>query len=114
MSMAQATPQAPKPAPTGNAAPAAAKPTQSAPAATGKKKRVSKVDPNETQEQKVKRLGTARVNKAVKAIRQIGNLAAYKPTPEQVTKIVNTLGSAANEVAARLRGVTKSEDSFSL
>jgi hypothetical protein len=38
---------------------------------------------NETDAQKVLRLGNARLNKAVKAIRQLRNLGSYKPTKGQ-------------------------------
>lgn len=70
--------------------------------------------PVETKEQKLIRLSTARVGKACKAISLIGNLAAYKPTDDDVDKIMEALGGQASSVEARLRGVKKEIQPFSL
>ena len=42
----------------------------------------------ETKEQRFTRLATARVNKAIKAIRTVGKLAVSNTNPEYGTKIV--------------------------
>lgn len=58
--------------------------------------------PKETKLEILTRLAGARVPKAVKMIRRIGNLSAYGPTHEQSGKIVAKLQTAVNEVEALL------------
>lgn len=81
-----------------------------APAAKGRKH----VDPNETKEMKLSRLGAARVQSATTRIRLVGNLAAYKPTDPQIDKIMTALGEACARVEARLRGTRAETTAFSL
>ena len=59
--------------------------------------------PEETPEQKFKRLATARVNNALKKIKLIGNLAApsYRYTEEEIAKIIQGLKFAVEEVEAK-------------
>lgn len=54
-----------------------------------RKPRVATAPEGETKAQKFSRLATARVNKVLKAIKNIGNLSTsgYEYTPEQVEKI---------------------------
>ncbi|MDR5730670.1 MAG: hypothetical protein RB191_24940 [Terriglobia bacterium] len=68
----------------------------------------------ETREDKLRRLAIKRVNKAVNSIRLIGNLAAYKPTDEQVDKIMEQLGETCARIDARLRGTKKDAAAFTL
>ena len=57
----------------------------------------------ETKEQRFTRLATARVNKAIKAIRTVGKLAASNTNPEYGTKIGRlALVSAVDVVEAQL------------
>ena len=64
------------------------------------------VDPNETKAGKFKRIGTQRVNKAVKAVKQLGNLAGngYESTTEQRKTITDALTAAVKFVADRFAG----------
>jgi len=62
----------------------------------------STVDPNETAEQKLLRLASYRVTKAIERINQIGNLANYKPTEEQVKKICDALYGAVEGIEKRM------------
>lgn len=57
----------------------------------------------ETKSQKFVRLGGARVGKALKAIRGIGNLAGrgYEYTPAQVDKIAGALKDAVNSTMGK-------------
>ena len=68
----------------------------------------------ETKEDKMVRLGTARVTRACNAIRLIGNLAAYKPTEAQIALIEETLGQSCSSVVMRLRGTRKDSFTFTL
>lgn len=70
--------------------------------------------PDETREQKLARLAKARVMKAGNAIRLIGNLCAYKPTAEQVDKIMEALGICCANVDQKLRRVKEGPADFSL
>lgn len=58
--------------------------------------------PAETPESKLIRLSSARVSAAIHRIELCGNLANYKPTPEQATKIVEALKGTVKSVEARL------------
>lgn len=68
----------------------------------------------ETREQKLVRLANKRVAAAITKLRLIGNLSAYRPTDEQVDKIMEAIGSSAAAVESRLRIKRQSEDSFTL
>lgn len=68
----------------------------------------------ETKEQKMVRLGNKRVERAIGNIRLIGNLAAYKPSEEQIDQIMTALGASCAKVEARLRGQSKESYTFSL
>lgn len=70
--------------------------------------------PIETREQKLLRIANRRVPKAIKAISMIGNLAAYKPTQEDVDSIMSALGEMCALVEARLRGNAKQTVGFTL
>lgn len=61
----------------------------------------------ETKEQKLIRLANKRVANACAKISLIGNLGAYKPTDEQVTKIMTALGESCARVQNRLEGSRK-------
>jgi hypothetical protein len=65
----------------------------------------------ETKEQRFTRLATARVNKAIKAIRVVGKLASQNTNPEYGTKIVAALVSAVDLVEAQFQPKPKDEDS---
>jgi ACT domain-containing protein len=64
------------------------------------------IDPNETKATKFSRLGNLRVNKALKMIGLIGNLAGsgYEYTPEQVNKITTALVQKIKSTMARFDG----------
>lgn len=68
----------------------------------------------ETREEKLSRLAQKRVTIALTKIRLIGNLAAYKPTTEQVNKIIETLATACQAIDARLRAAAPTEGQFTL
>lgn len=68
----------------------------------------------ETREEKLRRLASKRVAAAATKIRLIGNLSAYRPTDEQVDKIMEALGECCARIDARLRGSKKDIDPFSL
>ncbi len=72
--------------------------------------------PDETPEQKFKRLATARVNNAIKKIKLIGNLSApaYKYTDEEVAKIIHGLKFTVEEVEAKFAKGKKKESGFQL
>jgi hypothetical protein len=57
----------------------------------------------ETKEQRFTRLATARVNKAIKAIRVVGRLAKQNTNPEYATKIVSALVAAVDLVEAQFQ-----------
>ena len=78
----------------------------SAPAAEGKSE--------ETREQKLCRLASARVSAALKRLDLVGNLAAYKPTEKQANAILGALVNRLNTVSARLKGAKSSEGGFAL
>lgn len=72
------------------------------------------VDPNETRDQKLERLATARVTRACKYIAYCGNLAAYKPTSAQVEKILGALVASCQGVQRRLEGTRVESFTFTL
>jgi hypothetical protein len=63
----------------------------------------------ETKEQRFTRLATARVNKAIKAIRVVGRLAKQNTNPEYGTKIVGALVSAVDLVEAQFQPKTNED-----
>lgn len=69
---------------------------------------------NEDKPAKLRRIGNDRLKKACNGIRLIGNLAAYKPTDEQIDKIMEALGSSCAAVDARLRGTRRDNVDISL
>lgn len=60
-------------------------------------------DDTETKAERFKRMATARVQRAVKAISLVGNLAGpgYERTDEQAAKIVAVLRGAVDEIDRR-------------
>lgn len=80
-------------------------------------KTVEKKAETESKADKFKRLGSARVAKAIKAIGNIGNLGGpnYEKTPEQVEKIASALVNAVTATCERLKASkTKVADKFEL
>lgn len=67
-----------------------------------------------TKEEILLDLGGKRVAKALKSIRLIGNLAAYKPTDDQVDRIITAIATQTQAVEARLRGTKRDTVHFSL
>ena len=69
-----------------------------------KARRTATAPKNETKEQKFVRLANMRVNKAIKAIRQIGQLGAptYESTTQQRNRIAETL---QNELSIAVDGL---------
>lgn len=72
------------------------------------------VDPDETREQKLARLGNARVTKAIKSIGLVGNLATYKPTDAQIDKIITALAESCQRLDSRLRGTRRESYTFTI
>ena len=87
-------------------------------AENGKKPRKKKeaVDPNETPENRFKRLGVMRVQTAVVAIERVGKLTGrgYASTPEQRAKILAALNGALANVKAVLEGTSTPGGTFNL
>jgi hypothetical protein len=79
-------------------------------------KRTSKVDPNETKEQKFARLATARTQKALKGINNLIPLTGsnYKYTSEQAVKITAALTEAVDNLSAKFAGGGKDAAPFTL
>lgn len=57
---------------------------------------------NETPEQKLKRLASMRVSKAVHYVKLCGKLASYKPTDDQKKKILEALKNAVIQVSDQM------------
>jgi hypothetical protein len=76
----------------------------------------SKVPKNETPEARFKRMAVTRVNKCIKSISLLGNLAGsrYKSTPEQITKMETAFREVLVQAFGRLRGQKASKESFTL
>lgn len=74
--------------------------------------RKSTTPADETKAAKFSRLASARVSKAVKAIKQIGNLSGngYEKTPEQITAIKSHLVQAVNSTLAKFDKNAPKED----
>jgi len=72
---------------------------------------------DETKADKFKRLAVARVNKTLDALNQIGQLSAkanYEYTPEQVEKILDTIGAKLEDVEASFAGKKAASEGFTL
>lgn len=71
---------------------------------------------NETPEARFKRMAQARVNKSLKQIALLGNLAGsrYKSSPDQHTKMQKAFEDALNTAFARLKGQKTTKETFSL
>lgn len=67
------------------------------------RKRTASVPADESKEQRSVRLALARMPKALKAIKMVGNLAtpSYSYTPEQKKMIIDSLKEAVIEVEAK-------------
>jgi len=59
---------------------------------------------------KLKELAEKRVPAAIEKIRLIGNLAGYKPSSQQVDKIMSALCDACKKIEGRLRGNVEEEE----
>lgn len=72
---------------------------------------VKTTPPNETKQGKFKRLAEKRLNKSLKAIKQLKNLStsAYESKPEQVIYIIEKLGVAVEDVKKSFSTVTTHE-----
>jgi len=72
--------------------------------------------PNETPEDKFKRIANLRVPNAIKKVKLIGNLSAsaYKYSDDQIDKIIASLRQAVDETEAKFKKGSKKADSFSL
>jgi transcription elongation GreA/GreB family factor len=71
---------------------------------------------HEPHDKKFQRLAIPRVNKAIKAIRQLGSLAnrsAYAYTDEQVVKLLDAIKKATADVQARFQGNKDNGTTFS-
>lgn len=68
----------------------------------------------ETREQKLARLADARVTAACHRIRLVGNLAAYKPTAQQIATMMEALGMACASIQNRFEGSRKETFTFTL
>lgn len=78
-------------------------------AAATRKKRAVVIDPNETSAQRFKRVGNARVGKAIEAIRLVGNLvgSSYETAPNQIDAIEKHLNNEVTKAIANLRAGKK-------
>lgn len=54
---------------------------------------------------RLKKLSGNRVNRADDALRLVGNLVNYRPTPSQVDQILSHLNQRMKEITDQLRGV---------
>lgn len=70
---------------------------------------------DESKAEKFRRLANARVNRALKDIALVGNLAAsgYEKTPEQVEAVMRALRTAVDSTESKFLG-TSDTPSFSL
>lgn len=74
----------------------------------------TKVDPNETKEQKFIRLAVPRLNKAVKSVQSLGKLsgAGYESTPAMRQKILEILAGELKKVQSQFAGETNGKVGF--
>lgn len=79
-----------------------------------KKRKTNAPPKDETKAEKFVRVVTPRVNKAVKAINQIGNCAGagYQSTTEQVEQLFKALTAAIKTTADKYSGSTTDDSSF--
>lgn len=77
-------------------------------------RRGSRINPNESKQEKLFRLAQSRVTAACNKIRLVGNLSAYKPTDAEVDKIMQALGSTCANVETKLRGTSIKNIEFTL
>ena len=79
-------------------------------------KRSRTIPENETAADRFKRLAEARVNKALKILGHIGNLASsqYESTPEQKTRIVEVLSDAVVAIEDRFNKNKATRKAFTL
>lgn len=78
--------------------------------------KANKVPANETPEARFKRMAVARVNKMLKQISLLGNLAGsrYKSSPDQIVKMEQAFKDALTEAFGRLRGQKSAKSQFVL
>jgi hypothetical protein len=76
----------------------------------------SKVPKNETPEARFKRMAQGRMNKILKGIALLGNLAGsrYKSSPDQIVKMENAFKDALNGTFGRLKGQKTAKEQFTL
>ncbi len=77
----------------------------------------AKSEQQETKEEKFRRLANARVNRALKSIQVIGNLAnpaIYDYTDKQVSQIVRALRAEVKELQQRFQGGPDGSKEFEL
>lgn len=81
-----------------------------------KSKGNSNIPANETPEARFKRMATMRVNKALKAVSLLSNLAGsrYKSSPEQIAKIEGAFRDTLTAVFGQLRGQKAAKQTFTL
>lgn len=68
------------------------------------------VPAGETETQKLVRLATKRVNKAIVQIRLIGNLGTYKPTDQQRSMIVKAIDEEVTAMKRNIQSAVKTEE----
>lgn len=71
----------------------------------------------ETKSQRFRRLATARVNRAIKDLRSIGNLSnrsAYEYSPTEVQKIMRSLRDELKDLENRFSGSESKNRQFTL
>jgi len=82
--------------------------------AKGKKRSKVSIPKDETKSERFVRVVTPRVNKAVKAIKQIGFCSAsnYEYTPKQLEAIFEALAAAQEEIIAKFAGRKEAQEEF--
>lgn len=73
--------------------------------------------PAETKAERFKRLANKRVSKAIKILRNIGNLSTkgnYEYTPEQADRIFGALAKEVNAIKDKFAGTKAAAESFSV
>lgn len=125
MSTAAVNKQAPTPAKTAPVtekpasvptAPASTAPAPVATAATAAKARAGRklVPENETDEQAFRRLTVPRVEKALKACKQLQNLSRFKPSEAHREKVFSAIRAALTLAETSWKGSTPTAEGFSL
>lgn len=74
------------------------------------------VPKNETPEARFKRMAVARVNKCLKQISLLGNLAGsrYKSTPDQIARMETAFRDSLTNAFGRLKGIKAEKKAFDL